>query len=224
MPLTLDRTSDSDARLSEAVYQSLPEAILYGSLLPGEVVSELALAKTLCVSRTPVHDTVRQLIKDGLVRQERNRQAVVAAFTADDIRDVFEMRAVLEAEAAALAAPRIDRAARQELRAAIDHLDRDWGADGWVGRWADHDQEFHAAVARACGNRRLGQEVMKYRTLHRGLNKTHTAADLLHHALAEHRRVLDALDARDPAAARAAMAAHIREWQTYFVNRRLEDG
>ncbi|VTT99796.1 family transcriptional regulator : Uncharacterized protein OS=Osedax symbiont Rs2 GN=OFPI_31550 PE=4 SV=1: GntR: FCD [Gemmataceae bacterium] len=225
MPITaaLPAATESEGRLSERVYQSLLEAVLSGALAPGEVVSELSLAKAMKVSRTPVHDAVVQLTKDGLLRQEPNRRPVVASFTADDVREVFEVRAVLEGEAAALAAPRIDRPTLAELRATADRLDRQWGRAGWLDRWADFDEGFHAAVARACGNGRLCQEVTKYRTLHRGLNKTHTAADVLRPALAEHLRILDALDRRDPDAARTAMTAHIREWQAFFVNRRTQE-
>lgn len=217
MPLRSTRNALADSRLSEQVYQSLLESVLNGTLAPGAVVSELAVAKRLQVSRTPVHDALRQLIKDGLVRQEPNRRAVVAEFNADDIREVFELRRLLEGEAAALAAPRIARSTLQELRATADRLAKVWGQAGWVERWADFDEAFHTAVARASGSKRLCQEVVRYRTLHRGLNKTHTAADCLRQALEEHLTILDALDRRDPAAARAAMEAHIREWENFFV-------
>lgn len=207
------------SRLSEQVYQTLLESVLSGSLAPGAAVSELAVAKQLGVSRTPVHDAIRQLVKDGLLRQEPNRRAVVAEFTAADIREVFELRRLLEGEAAALAAPRIARPTLQALRATADQLAKVWGKPGWVERWADFDEEFHAAVARAAGSKRLCQEVLRYRRLHRGLNKTHTAADSLRQALDEHLAILDALDRRDPVAARTAMEVHIREWENFFVQR-----
>lgn len=204
-------------RLSEQVYQALLESILSGSLLPGEVVSELALAKRLKVSRTPVHDALRQLIKDGLVHQQPNRRAVIAEFTADDIREVFEMRRLLEGEAAALAARRLDRPTLHRLRKVALDLDAEWGGPGWVEKWADCDDEFHSVIARSCGSRRLCQDVLRYRTIHRGFNRTHTSAEVVHTALAEHLRILDALDQRDADAARAAMAAHISEWENYFI-------
>lgn len=217
MPIVTPIRVDQTVRLSEQVYQSLLESILNGELLSGEVVSELSLAKTLGVSRTPVHDALVQLIKDGLVTQDPNRRPVVASFTGDDIREVFELRRLLEGEAAALAAARIDRPTLQSLRAAADRLERQWGKSGWVERWADYDETFHEAIASAAGNTRLCREVMQYRTIHRGLNKTHTGADVLHQALVEHVRILDALDRRDATAARSAMESHIREWQTFFV-------
>jgi DNA-binding GntR family transcriptional regulator len=223
MPPTLDLTALDGARLSEAVYQYLLEAILDGSFKPGEVLSELALAKALAVSRTPIHDAVRQLVKDGLVVQEPNRRAVVTEFTADDIREVFEMRTLLEGESAYQAASRLDRASLADLRTHADRLASNWGQGGWLERWADYDEHFHGTIARAAGNGRLRAEVLKYRVLHRGLNKTHTAADLLRHALDEHYTILEALERRAADAARTAMIAHIREWQRFFVNRTQTD-
>lgn len=217
MPIVdLPRVEATD-RLSEQVYQTLLEAILGGSLVPGEVVSELSLASSLGVSRTPVHDALVQLAKDGLICQNPKRRPAVARFSADDIREVFEMRRLLEGEAAAQAAPRIDRPSLQELRATARQLEQRWTEPGGVERWADFDENFHGTIAKASGNSRLEREILRYRRLHRGLNKTHTGLEILRQALLEHFGILDALDHRDSAAARTAMESHIREWQTYFI-------
>ena len=94
----------SSSRLSEAVYESLLEAILSGQLGAGKPVSELALSRQLNVSRTPVHEAIGQLVKDGLVRQEANCRPVVASFSSADIGDIFDMRLLLECEATRRAA------------------------------------------------------------------------------------------------------------------------
>ena len=84
--------SEDTGRLSDSVYETLLAAILAGQLLPGSVVSEVALARQLNVSRTPVHDALRQLAKDGLLKQRANHRAVVAQFSREDVFDIFEMR------------------------------------------------------------------------------------------------------------------------------------
>src|SRR3712207_519911 len=71
--------------LVESVYDALLRRILDGTIPSGEIVSELALAQELGVSRTPVHDAVRQLAKDGLVVREGRRRARVAKFSPDDV-------------------------------------------------------------------------------------------------------------------------------------------
>jgi DNA-binding GntR family transcriptional regulator len=209
---------DRSARLSDSVYETLLEAILSGGLAPGTIASEVALARQLGVSRTPVHDALRQLAKDGLVEQEANHRAVVTRFSRDGIRDTFEMRRLLEGEAARLAATRIDRPALARLRALADALTESPDDAHWVSRWVDFDDEFHQAIALAAGSPRLGQDIARYRVLHRGLNRLTTTAGVLRQALGEHYQILEALERRDAAAARNAMAAHVQEWEAYFVN------
>src|SRR5271155_3815199 len=93
----------------ESIYHTLLQGILNGHYAHQAVLSELALARELGVSRTPVHDALRQLAKDGLVTREQNCRARVAGITPDDVFEVFEMRKFLEGPAAELAAGRMDR-------------------------------------------------------------------------------------------------------------------
>jgi len=206
-------------RLSDTAYETLVEAILSGRLAPGTIVSELELARQFNVSRTPVHDALRQLTKDGLVSQEMNRRAVIAAFTVEDVHDIFEMRKLLEGEAAKRAATRLDRITLSSLREATAKMAASLGKAGAVARWADFDEIFHMAIAAACGSKRLGQDIARYRLLHRTFNRLTTTPGVLRQALAEHYRILDALERRDAKSAAAEMVAHIHEWQAYFVNR-----
>src|SRR5580698_6468029 len=111
LPGRIERT-----RLSDAVYETLLEAIISGKLASGSIVSEVSLAKQLEVSRTPVHDALRQLAKDGLVEQRAGRRAIITTFSKEDVFDIFEMRKLLEGEAARRAAPRMDRATIARLR------------------------------------------------------------------------------------------------------------
>ena len=82
--------------------------------------------------------------------------------------------------------------------------------------WSDFDEMFHQTIAESCGNRRLAEDVARYRLLHRGFNRVSTDYEVLQQALAEHIEILDALEARDGQRARAAMKAHIDYWQIYF--------
>lgn len=210
--------TDDSARLSDSVYGSLLQAISAGKLAPGTIVSELALARQLAVSRTPVHDALRQLAKDGLVKQQANRRAVVANFSREDLRDIFDMRKLLESEAARRAATCIDRPTLTRLRAAAEALGKNQKKPDWLERWADFDEDFHATIARASGSPRLCQDIVRYRLLHRAFNQLTTTVAVLQQALEEHGRIIEALEKRDPKEAAREMANHIQEWQTYFVN------
>lgn len=213
-PKTLN---DSDS-LADAVYETLLEGIVSGQLASGEILSEVAVAKSLDVSRTPVHVALRQLAKDGLVEQSKNRRARVAKFTRDDIFEIFEMRKFLEGPAAELAAGRMDARHLAPLRSRADDLRNNPERVDWKDRWVDFDEVFHRGIAECCGNRRLADDINRYQLLHRGFNKLSTDPKSLQTALIEHIAILDALEARDGVAARAAMIDHINTWQAFFVN------
>jgi DNA-binding GntR family transcriptional regulator len=209
----------ADARLSENVYETLLRAILTNRILPGESIGEQALAKQLGVSRTPVHDAVRQLIADGLVTQRPNHRPVVATVTANDIEEIFDMRALLEGEAAFLAARRIDRTLLDELSAVGDALADVSDNRAFVQRWADFDEDFHSQIGLAGGNRRLSRDISRYRRLLRGLNRQHTDMAVLQPALSQHQQILDALSRRAADEARQAMLVHVREWKAFFLRK-----
>ena len=72
---------------SELAYQQIKKMIFHMELLPGDRVSELQIATKLSISRTPIHDALRRLEGEGLLRLERNRGATVICFSEDEVRD-----------------------------------------------------------------------------------------------------------------------------------------
>ena len=98
---------DSYKPLREVVFDSLREAIINGTLRPGERMMEIQMAEELGVSRTPVREAIRKLELEGFVVMLPRKGAYVAGISLKDIADVFEVRASLEALASGLAAERI---------------------------------------------------------------------------------------------------------------------
>jgi len=215
-PVEIVTVSEGES-LVEAVYHRLLQGILTGIYPHDAVLSELAVARDLGVSRTPVHDALRQLAKDGLVVRERNCRARVAGISPDDVFEVFEMRKFLEGPAAELAAGRMDRRQLAPLRATVDALKADIKAVDWATRWAVFDEQFHRTIAEASGNRRLATDINRYRLLHTGFNRLATNVSKLQPAVAEHIGILDALEAKNGPLARERMVAHIAAWQDYFI-------
>ncbi|TWT98953.1 GntR family transcriptional regulator [Neorhodopirellula pilleata] len=209
---------DVGTRLSEQVYESLVEMIVRGKLEPGQTVSEVELARLLSVSRTPIHEAVKQLVKDGLVVQAANRRPVVVSFGPEDVRDIYEMRRILESEAAAKAADRIDRPTIQRLSASLDDFRQSQPTAASISVWVKLDDEFHSAIASAAGSPRLAADIVRYRMMNRVFNRSHTDAGILQQAAQEHQAILDALRERDADAARRAMCEHLEEWQRFFAN------
>lgn len=203
--------------LADEAYQAILAEIFGGHMRSGESISEVELARRLGMSRTPVHLAVRELVRDGLLTQAPNRRPVFHAFTSADVQEIYQMRLLLETEAAALAALRLDRPTLQKMITDCADLRRNLKAKDVMTRWADLDERFHREIALASGNRRLAQDIFRYRLVHRGFNTIRFTEDLIPQSLLEHERVLAALDARDVEAARAAMTTHLREWQAYYV-------
>jgi DNA-binding GntR family transcriptional regulator len=216
-PDSISADESPNESLSEIVYQRLLEAILTSKYPQDAVLSELGLARELQVSRTPVHDALRQLAKDGLVVRQRNCRARVAGLTSDDVYEVFEMRKLLEGPAAELAAARMDARQLLPLQASAAELQDSIRGREWTARWAEFDDQFHSTIATASGNRRLAQDIHRYRLLHKGFNRMATEPEGLQQALAEHLSILAALAARDGRLARERMVAHIAAWQTHFI-------
>jgi DNA-binding GntR family transcriptional regulator len=209
--------SQPDAALSRKAYEAILQGIFTGRLFPGKVLSEVAMARELAMSRTPIHSAIWELMKDGLVAKEKNRRPIVCQFTRTDLQELFEMRRLLEGEAAFRAASRIDRPTLAHFRSAGEAMEAHLNDPGILPKWIDFDDEFHCVIAQASGNRRLEKDIERYRTIHRGLIPMRLKPEHVPQAFAEHMRLLDALERRDPEQARQAMSEHIQEWQVYCL-------
>ena len=209
--------------LTDKIYETLLEHILSGKRKAGEPLSELALTRELGVSRTPVHNAMLQLVKDGLIEQVPNCSPVVVGLTYNDIHEIFEMRILLEGETSRLAATRIRKAYLKKLLDKHEKVKLPTGdRNEWLEGWADYDELFHFTIAKAGGNRRLADDVTRYRLLHRGLNlfgfeEEQAPLELLRTAIDEHARILEAIEKKDAEAARDAMKVHLRSWQEFFA-------
>jgi DNA-binding GntR family transcriptional regulator len=138
------------------VQDQLREAILTGALEPGSRLRAEALAERLRSSRTPVREALLLLAQEGLVQIEPRRGATVRTFDAADLSDLYEVRALIEPHAAALAAQRItvaeiDRLTKiHEQSAAYDAADEDS-----VAAQLQLNDEFHRLILEAARSPRL---------------------------------------------------------------------
>jgi DNA-binding GntR family transcriptional regulator len=172
-------------------------------------LNEVTLAGHFRVSRTPVRDALRRLAAEGLVVNARNHRATVISPSRQEIEETYQVRQVLESAAARLAASRIAPVRLVELRvlagAAVPPPGGVWGAPE-----LKFDVELHSAIAEACGNTRLCEEIERYGRLVRFV-RSQVARDpaVLRDGHEQHLRLLEALEAHDPEAAATAMEAHI---------------
>src|SRR5260221_11704794 len=134
--------------------------ILRGRFPPHTQLTEVELARQLQVSRGPIREAMQRLIQEGLLRAERNRGVFVVELDADDARDVYMARGVIERAAAAIVAQRRPEAALLELQSIVEKLAASAGSS-----WTEiigYDLEFHQTLVAAAGSVRLNR---MFRTL-----------------------------------------------------------
>jgi DNA-binding GntR family transcriptional regulator len=197
--------------LVESAYEAILDNILSGSLASGTVVSEVSLAQELHVSRTPIHQALARLAKDGLIEHRSGRKPRIARFGREDVIEIYDMRLLLETAATQRAAKRIDARLLAELTREADALAAQPDSAEWTRAALAFDLRFHDAIAAASGNQRLRQEIEKYRLLVRAFCRMIGSSENLREALREHQVVLKALADKHPAAAGQAMAHHVQK-------------
>lgn len=202
---------------TDRVFALLRERIVGGDLAAGSQHSIYRLSEQLDVSRTPVREAVLRLADLGLVEIERNRGVRIRGVTVADVREVFELRLLLEVPAAAAAARRADSELRAALTANVAATRRHADA-GSEADFSRVDRDFHALVASASRNPRLEAEVARLRDSiqARGVS-TFGRSRPLAEVVAEHAPVAEAIGAAEPEAAAARMADHLRHTGTLLM-------
>jgi DNA-binding GntR family transcriptional regulator len=145
--------------LVENAYQAMKQAVLDNVFPPGYQGSEQEIALRLGVSRTPVHEALIRLQEEGLVRILPKRGVVVCALSPADMREIYDLIAVLEGFAAELLAGSAAQT-REPALAALEAANADMktalAADDLVA-WALADNRFHRLLVEGCGNARLAR-------------------------------------------------------------------
>jgi DNA-binding GntR family transcriptional regulator len=196
---------------SDYAYLRVRSAILSGELAPGSVLNQATLAKTMGISTTPLREALRRLKVEGLVHLDAHRDAHVADLTAEEARDMLEVRRSLDPLAAALAAERRTKADIAAIRAASAHLEP-LPVNATVANLATH-RRFHAAIYRASHNDlliksldELWDKADRYRLLALQADRGDAARQ---QKRLEHQQMCDAVIAGDADTAFSVMQDHI---------------
>ncbi|MGB6038697.1 MAG: GntR family transcriptional regulator [Gordonia sp. (in: high G+C Gram-positive bacteria)] len=148
----------------QTAYTRIREAIVEGRYRPGQRLIEQRIAEEIDLSRTPVREALRRLEAEGLIVSEPNRGAAVRSVRVDELTDLSELRARLEAYATELAAQRIDADCLSELDLAItafgDALDANFPSDlERVRAIDDANHRIHRAIHLGAGHQRLAGQL-----------------------------------------------------------------
>ncbi len=203
--------------LSKMASDQIKDAILNGTLQPGDKLVETSLTESMGVSRTPLREAFRELAAEGYITVVPYKGAHVSRLSEDEVLDIYAITSVLEGLAARLAAPNLRKGrASEALRRFFQQLKRHHERGEVDAYWAAN-RDFHRRITGACGNSRLQalignlrQQIMKTRvvTLH--------APDRLDGSMAEHEEILRAILEGDGRGAERLVISHL-ETQGKFV-------
>lgn len=200
----------SQRALYQEVAEHLRQRIFKRELAPGSWIDELKIAAELGISRTPLREALKVLAAEGLVTMKLRRGAYVTEVSEQDLREVYELLALLESDAAAAACQRASAGQMQHLQSLHQQLEA--AADPHTGsheRFFVLNEAFHLQLLQLAGNRWRAQMVADLRKVmklsrHSSLLRQGRLQESLH----EHRALLTALCARDAEAARQLMTLH----------------
>lgn len=219
----------------DTALRGLRELIADGTLAPGEKLpSEGELCERLGVSRGSLREAIRTLQAFGVVETRHGSGTYVGTLDAaqmikqlsftvgllplESLLELYELRRVLEAHAATLAAARSTQESLAELESLLDRIE---STPAEVA-WSELDHEFHMRIALLAGNPALISltEVLRGRSRAYAMFETDDAETIKRHSDEGHRAILDALERRDPLAASQAAATHVAQTEVWLRKHR----
>lgn len=198
--------------VAQNAYEVLRHEILSGSLPVSERLTEVELATRLGVSRTPVREAVKRLLLEGLLTRDSGPGLRVANMPLDEVEQVFDIRLLLESYAARRAAIHASDDERRELhvlaRRMADHIPP--RNDDGYRTISEANSAFHQLILQAARSPRLVAmlSVTMDLALVQRTFRIYSETDLRRSA-AHHQEIADAISARAPDWAAAAMTAHL---------------
>jgi len=188
----------------------LREAILSGVFQPGERLLEQSLCERMGVSRTSVREALRRLEAERLITITPNRGPSVTEISWDDARAIYEVRALLEGEAAARFAERASARDLSEMKLALADFDRAI-ATGASLNLLGSTERFYAVILAGCGNPIIAELIqglvarinfLRARSMSRAGRPRQSTVEMW--------QIFDAIERRHPDDARAAAVAHVQ--------------
>jgi DNA-binding GntR family transcriptional regulator len=213
-------------RRRQAIVESILADVFARRLRAGQHLVTQDLARRFGVSHTPIREALIALAGMGFIDLVPNRGAVVRRVTPREVREVCQVRRLLECQATRSACSRIDRRELAELERELRRVRRlgPRGGPGLVAEARAADTRLHDLIAASCGNAFLSQELRRQQTLFRAfrdVSYTQAAArndyGRLVREAEEHLEIVLALLAGQARQAAAAMSRHIRSGMSYWT-------
>lgn len=204
-PARIERLS-----LHDALVTRIRDMITEGALAPGTRIHEGQLGEALGVSRTPLREALKFLASEGLVELVATRGAVVRSFTSKDVRDMLDLLGVLEGFAGRLACRHASDADIGRVRQLHDRMIERYRAGDRLG-YFKLNQQIHSSIATIGGNEALATT---HASIQSRLKRIRYIGNIepskWSDALAEHERMIAALEARDADSLATVLGEHMQ--------------
>lgn len=196
--------------LGQQVFHRLREAILNGEYPEGMLLQEIKISEEFGVSRTPVREAIKQLELEGLVSIMPNKGAKVQSISAEDIKDIYDIRCLIEGLAARWAAEKITDEQLDKMQESID-LEEFYLTKDNMTATANGDSNFHKILYDACDSKYL-QHILtdfhRYAQMER--IKSLSTKGRAPKSIEEHKAILEALKAHNAEKAEKAATQHVK--------------
>lgn len=200
---------DTPVKTSERIRAAIENDIRAGTLLPGDVIDESALARQFKVSRTPIREALLQLEAQNILISQPRHGMVVAKMDVQQLLALWELLVEMEAVCARLACERMTDEERAELARVHQQAQAIVDSDD-VDAWRDANHAFHDILYRGCRNPYLRQELLRLRARTGGyLRHAFSAVGRLQSSHEQHGELLAAIQDRDPVRTHEMMMKHI---------------
>lgn len=218
MRVNRDGSAGQRGSLTKLAYERIKDDILDQRLLPRQPLVEAELAAKYGVSKTPVREALLTLSREGLVELNSFRGGRVRDFTADDAREIYELREILEPHALERAVPHLDNDDLWLLRSLLEEAKT--AAEGGDRRKLSNlNRRFHDALVARCGNGRVIEILTRLQDQVRviSLRLWKVQATYLHEA-EQHAAILAAIEAGNARRAGELLRNHITEFKERYID------
>ena len=198
-------------------YEVMKKRIINNSLKPGEPLSENLLSKELKISKTPIREAFQQLEKEGFIENIPGKGAFVSRISIQDIREIFEIRQILECEVIKRVALTRDPGRLETIRKKFESTENGSGDD--IRSYFKAGEQIHSFIFETLGNGRLSQiykRLLEHIERMRLYFLIQPRQDRSGQSFKEHLDILNALAAQDPQLAEKAMRNHLQNSVEYL--------
>lgn len=213
---------DVNQSLHGKVFEQLKNSILSGKYKHDDLLNEVKLAEEMGVSRTPVREALRQLELEGLAAYTPNKGVTVRGLSREDIKDIYQIRLMIEGMTARRAAENITEEELAELKEYIELEEFYTGRDD-VKQLSRLDSCFHETIYKACGSRLLTKTLKAFHHYVKSVRDISLSyPERAKETYLEHKAVYEAIRDGDRELAEILMEQHIRNATAFIEKQNYE--